>query len=62
MNGANAEVSAKMMSKPKSTNMITIGASHHFLLSFKKPQNSLTIATFPTTPPLDLIKIRGGLY
>lgn len=43
MNGAKAEPFAKTSRPPKSNKNMTIGASHHFLRTRKKSQNSLMI-------------------
>src|SRR3989338_5345329 len=48
MKGARAEPSAKTMSAPKSTSVSTIGASHHFLRTFRNPQSSPMIPSLPT--------------
>jgi hypothetical protein len=40
MNGATAELSARISIDPISTKQMTIGANHHFLRTFKNPQNS----------------------
>jgi hypothetical protein len=44
MNGAKADPSVKTIKKPNSNKNTTIGASHHFLRTFRKDQSSLTIA------------------
>ena len=43
INGATAEPSEKIISAPKSKRTMIIGASHHFLRTFRKSQNSLII-------------------
>ena len=43
MNGANAEPCVKIINAPKRIKKIMIGASHHFLRSLKKDQNSLIV-------------------
>ena len=51
MNGATAELSAKIINTPKRRSKIMIGASHHFLRSIKKFQNSLIIDILLIKPP-----------
>jgi hypothetical protein len=46
MNGAIAVPSVKTIRTPKNTKKMMIGASHHFLRSFKKVQNSDMIDSF----------------
>jgi len=52
MNGATADDWAKNINAPKSTNMMTMGASHHFLFSIMNDQNSVKTRIFPTIPSL----------
>ena len=43
MNGATAELSVKTSNNPSKTKNNTIGSNHHFLRTFKNPQNSRTM-------------------
>ena len=43
MKGATAEPSVKIISAPSKKRRIMMGASHHFLRTFKNSQNSIII-------------------
>jgi hypothetical protein len=43
MNGATAEPSVKIINAPNKNKKMTMGASHHFLRTLRKDQNSATI-------------------
>lgn len=48
MNGATADDCAKKIKSPNARSMIIIGASHHFLRTLKKSQNSFNMESLPT--------------
>jgi len=55
MNGATAELEAKMIRKLKSTRTMIIGANQNLFLTFKNSHNSMKIDDFDIKmPPLKL--------
>tara|TARA_Y100000294_G_C8267014_1_gene221230 strand:+ start:145 stop:459 length:315 start_codon:yes stop_codon:yes gene_type:complete len=51
MKGAITEPSVRIIRNPKRARKIMIGASHHFLRTFRKSQNSKSIDSFDTIYP-----------
>ena len=51
MNGAKAEPSVRTIKVPNRTRKKNIGASHHFLRTFRKSQNSDKIESFDIACP-----------